>query len=201
MKSQKEKEIIEFLRDNIEPLPDKYDKNGVAYRASVYLTDGTYLPCVRFSHSKPIIELAMRRFQDEQKKDGVGGYYEIVKNFVAHGNCLNIYDIARVEKSRYALPVSVLEQIQGETTMAWTGFVVKMKDGKCFNFGTTYLVAFFDMPEGYSTDDIDEIINHSYVSQTGDVQSLRLGSFLPGDYNKKTIFRERPYFECFVDDL
>ena len=206
MKRRTEDEIIEFLKNNIEPLEDNV--YGLGYRASVYLKDETFLPCVVFRNSKPIVELAMRRFDEEQKRNenpgkssGVG-YYEIVKNFVAHGNCINSYDIARVEKSRYALPLSIMKQIRGETTMSWTGFAVKMKDGKYFAFGTTYRFMFFDIPDTYSFDDIEEIVNHSYVTEAGELRFHRVPFFeFPDDYNHAILYRDRPYFECFVDNL
>jgi len=197
MKRQKEDEIITFLRNNIEPLEDSIYGRG--YRASAYLTDGTFLPCVLFRNSKLIIELAMRRFQEEQKPEC--RYYDIVKTFVAHGNCINDYDIAKVEKSRYAFPGSVMNQIGGETSMAWTGFAAKMKDGRFVGFGTTFCFEFFDMPDEYSTDDIEEIVNHSYVLETGELRSHKVSSKHPDDYHKAKIFRERPFFECYMDKL
>lgn len=33
-----------------------------------------------------------------------------------------------------------LKTIRGETTMAWTGFAGRMKDGKIFGFGTSFLI-------------------------------------------------------------
>jgi len=197
MKRQTIDEIINFVRSNIEPLEDVY---GLGYRASVHLADGTFLPCVIFRNSKPVVDLAIRRFDEERNDNRI--YLEIVKAFVAGGNCINDYNIASVEKSRYAFPLSILKQIQSETTMSWTGFVVKMKDGKYFAFGTTYLFEFFDMPDGYSVDDIEVIVNHSYVSESGELRSHKVPFFdFPADYNRAIIYRERPYFDCFVDDL
>jgi hypothetical protein len=56
--------------------------------------------------------------------------------------------------------------------MAWTGFIANMKDGKQFAFGTSFLFDFFDMPKGYSPNDIAEIIikkktsaNTSFIQQ------------------------------------
>src|SRR5262245_27727444 len=138
MKKQTTEEIIEFLRDNIEPLAD--NAVGPGYRAAVYLTDGTHLPCVTFRNPKTIIELAAKRFDEEKQGKGFlsrgsgAGYNDILKNFVTRGNCINDYDIAKVEKSKYVLPPDIASQIRGETTMGWTGFVAKMKDGKYFGF-------------------------------------------------------------------
>lgn len=203
---QQTEEIINFLKKNVEPLDDS--AYGVGYKASVYLTDGTFLPCVIFRNSKTIVNLAIRRFKEEQSGKGIFnrvsglGYADIVKSFVSKGNCINDYDIERVEKSNYAFPLAIQQQIQGETTMGWTGFGAKMKDGKHFGFGTRFHWEFFQMPEGYSVDDIDEIINHSYVLNSGELRNHKVPFFeYPEDYKDAVIFRERPFFECYLDNL
>lgn len=200
----KKEEIIKFLKNNIEPIEDS--AYGVGYRASVHLVDGVFLPCVIFRNPNTIIDLAMKRFREELSGrsifKGQSGYYEIVKLFVAQRNCLNDCDIASIEKSKFAFPVSILRQIKGETTMSWTGFSAKMKDGQHIGFGTTFLMEFFQMPENYSVEDIDEIINHSYVLKSGELRPHKVG-FVEGgdDYKDAVIYRERPFFECYVDGL
>ena len=130
MERQNTEEIIMFLKNNIEPLED--NAFGTGYRASVYLVDGTFLPCIIFRNSKKIVDLAIKRFRDEPSgrsvfKDSSKGYKNIIKSFVAKGNCINDYDIARVDKSKFAFPTSILKKINGETTMSWTGFAAQMK--------------------------------------------------------------------------
>lgn len=198
--------IIKYLHSNIEPLEDNF--YGQGYRASVYLRDGTYLPCVIFRNSSKIINLAIKRFKEEKKGSGIFskssgvGYYNIVKTFVANGNCLNEYDIAKIEKSPYAFPIPILKQIQGETTMSWTCFVGKMKDGSHIGFGTTFYTDFFDIPDGYSADDIIEITNHSYIHESGRMHTYYERPFMSSDdYNKIIVYRERPFFECYMDNL
>ena len=206
MRKQQTDEIVRFLRNNIEPLSDSI--YGAGYRASVYLTDGTFLPCVIFRNPKATVNLAIKRFKDEQSGKGIfkipkkSAYYGIVKTFVTNGNCINEYDIDRVEKSKFAFPLKIQEQIQGETTMGWTGFAIKMKDGKYFGFGSNFLWEFFQIPEGYSTDDMVEVINHSYVSKTGELCSHKAPtSRYTDDYKDAIIYRERPFFECYIDNL
>ncbi len=203
---QQTEDIIKFLKDNIEPLEN--NAYGIGYRASVYLTDGTFLPCVIFRNPKTVVNLAIRRFKEEQIKRGFFNrssgvnYYNIVKNFVTKGNCIDQYDIDRVEKSKFVFPLSIQRQIHGETTMGWTGFAAKMKDGKYVGFGTTFLWEFFQMPEGYSVDDIEEIINHSYVLKNGELRSHREGQLTrPEEYKEAVVYRERPFFECYLDNL
>jgi len=206
MRHQQSEDIIKFLKDNVEPLQDS--AYGPGYRASVYLIDGTFLPCVIFRNPKTVVNLAIRRFKEEQKgksifnKSSGLGYYNIVKTFVTNGNCINDYDIDRVEKSKFAFPLTIQKQIQGETTMGWTGFAAKMKDGKHFGFGTNFRWEFFQMPDNYSVDDIVEIINHSYVLKTGELRSHREGEMTrPEEYKDAVVYRERPFFECYIDNL
>jgi len=206
MRHQQSEDIIKFLKDNVEPLQD--NSYGLGYRASVYLKDGTFLPCVIFRNPNTVVNLAIRRFKEEQTGKGIFnrssglGYYNIVKNFVTNGNCINDYDIDRVEKSKFAFPLTIQKQIQGETTMGWTGFAAKMKDGNIFGFGTTFLWEFFQMPDNYSVDDIVEIINHSYVLKTGELRSHREGPMTrPEEYKDAVVYRERPFFECYIDNL
>jgi hypothetical protein len=128
MKNEHNENIIRFLKDNIEPLNDSI--YGLSYRASAYLTDGVYLPCVIFRNPKSTVNLALRRFKEEQKGKGIFGksaasYFKIVEHFVTSGNRINDYDIEKVEKSKYAFPISILKQIRGEITMGWTGFTAK----------------------------------------------------------------------------
>lgn len=96
MERQKTEDIIKFLKDHIEPMED--NSYGLGYRAAAYLTDGTYLPCVIFRNPSTVVNLAIRRFKEEQsgksiftKSSGLG-YYDIVKNFVTNGDCVNEYD-------------------------------------------------------------------------------------------------------------
>jgi hypothetical protein len=51
-----------------------------------------------------------------------------------------------------------------------------MKDGKYIGFGTRFLTEFFQMPDNYSTDDIIEIVNHSYVLKKGEIRCIRPGN-------------------------
>lgn len=206
MKKQTAEEIIDFLKTNVQPLPDT--GYGLGYRAAVYLKDNTYLPCVIFRNPKTMIDLAISRFDEEREGNGIlpndsgQGYMEIVKTFVTSGNCINHYDILRVEKSKYVLPDNIAGQIEGETTMGWTGFVMKMKDGKHFSFGTSYHYEFFDMPENYAPSDIVEVINHSYTTRTGELRHHKVPFFeTPTDYDRTIIYRERPFFECYLDNL
>ena len=141
----KPEELSKFIKDNIEPLP-AIEPYGLRHRVSASLTDGTLLPCVVIQPAKNIVKLAMRRFEEEKKggarailRGGKGDYSGIVKSFVVRGNRVNHYDIASLEASRFAIPLSRLQQVKGETSMGWTEFYAIMKDGKEFRFGTIFL--------------------------------------------------------------
>lgn len=204
MESLAEDKIINFLKENIAPLND--NNFGSGYRCSVNLTDGTFLPCVIFRSAKPVVKLAMRRFKEEQsgrsifaKSSGLG-YEEIVKTFIAKGNCVNAYDITAVLKSRFAFPFEVLRQIKGETTMGWTAFVAKFGDGRCLGFGTRWSNEFFDLPEGFDAGQIVEIISNSYLLPTGEIVHYR--SLDPKmTIEELGVNREKPFFECYLDGL
>jgi hypothetical protein len=196
------KPIQEFLKTASDPIPDSIYGDG--YRCSAYLTDGLYLPCVMLRTSAPAVDLAVRRFEQEKHGKGIfksaDGYRSIVKSFVTGGNKVNNYDIAKLEPSKYAIPLALLKQIEGETTMSWTGFVFEMKDGALISFGTTFLMEFFDIPDGYSFSDVVAVHNHSYVSPRGELKNLRQGmAEQPDDYNASLVRRERPYFVCYHD--
>jgi hypothetical protein len=204
MKSLEEDKIISFLKENITLLNDS--NFGPGYRSSVYLTDGTFLPCVIFRSSKPVVELAMRRFKEEQSGRGIFakssgfGYEEIVKTFVAKGNCVNVYEIAAALKSRFAFSFEVLRQVKGETAMGWTAFVARFSDGRCLGFGTRWSYDFFDLPEGYDADQIVEVISNSYLLRTGEIVHHR--SLDPKmTIEELGVNREKPFFECYLDGL
>ena len=57
-------EIIQFLKDNIEPLKKEFEGNQ--YRCSAYLKDGTYLPCVIFQNPGPTVNQAIKRLKEER---------------------------------------------------------------------------------------------------------------------------------------
>lgn len=202
-----ETEIIKFLKDNIEPIQDTI--YGLGFRASVTLNDGTFLPCVIFRNSESLVDLAIRRFKEEQKGTSIFanktkgfGYREIVKNFVATGNNINSYDIAKVEESRFAVPNYVKKQIHGETTMGWTAFVAEFQDGRKLSFGTTWNLEFFDMPNDYSFQNVTNIISGAYLSKESEIVAHNsMSSFVEDKEKLQPIYRQKVFFECFIDIL
>jgi hypothetical protein len=95
----------------------------------------------------------------------------------------------------------LLKQIHGETTMGWTGWVFRMKDGRLFSYGSTFNMEFFQLPEGYGFSDVAEVVNHAFVGPTGSVLPLQQGAGLPPNYPHSSVLRERVFFTCAVDGL
>jgi hypothetical protein len=60
---------------------------------------------------------------------------------------------------------------------------------------------FFQLPDGYDFSDVEEVINHSFVSDDGVVTGLQRGGILPASYRTSTILRERQFFSCAVDGV
>jgi hypothetical protein len=179
------KDIIKFIKKHIEPLP-AYPPYGERYRVSATLTDGTHLPCVVIESASHIVDLALRRFEETRKSnDPQMGYRAIVASFVTRGNTVNDYDVKELAQSSFAIPLARMQEIKGETSMSWTEFYAVMKDGTEFYFGTTFLTEFFDMPQGYSAIDIVKII-----------PAVR------GERSRQEhVYREKPFFTCYVEDL
>jgi len=181
-------DIGRFARSELERIEGPH--GGPAYRCSGVLKDGLQLPCILLVGAESTVDLAIRRFEEtradarlpeSKRKYGYGMQYaDIVKTFVASGNRVNAYDIASLAKSRYAIPLVRLREVRGETSMSWTQFSAVMSDGREFAFGTSFLMEFFEMPDGYSGDDIAQIISHKAGKPT---------------------HRERPYFTCCVEGL
>jgi hypothetical protein len=195
--------LQEFLKSGIEAFPDPHYGDG--FRCSVYLKDGVFLPCVVLRQTMPNVQLAMRRFEQERKGKGIfgsgqNGYEQIVKSFVTSGNRINNFDIASVEPSRFAMPLSLLRQVRGETWMSCTGFVLEMQDGSLHPFGTSFDTKFFALPEQYGFGDVVRVHNHAYVSPDGELKALIPGlGNIPEDYDPATLYRARPYFICYYD--
>ena len=187
----------------IEPLIDSI--YGPIYRCSMILKDGTTIPCATLQSKSKLTELAKRRIKEEMSGKGkIGGpdsYGQIVSNFAAHGNNINDYDVASVGPSKFVLPIPLLNQIEGETFMGWTGWVFEMKDGKLFSYGSGFRFEFFDLPDGYSFDDVMKVHNHSYLSDNGELRSLQRGAMPPKEYTREKIFRERIFFTCYIDGI
>jgi hypothetical protein len=183
----RKEEIAEFLKKNIEPLPPSRFY-GASYRVSVTLKDGLYLPCVVFQNASQVVDLAIKRFDETRGNKSLNimqDYPAIVRSFVTTGNTLNDYDVREIGISPFAIPLARFMEIRGETSMSWTAFTAVMNDGKEFQFGTTFLMEFFEMPDGYTASDIQKIIPAAPLEKR----------------SSGKIYRERPFFTCYIDGI
>ncbi len=179
-------EIRKYIEENITPLPG-YSGKEKLYRCSAVLIDGTFLACVVIQDSKYYLQLALKRFEETRKNKTLHpsmGYESIVKNFVCSGNRLNYFEIKELQPSIYAIPTERMREIGGETSMGWTEFNAIMDDGAEFSFGTTFETMFFDMPEGYTASSIKKIIPTERAKAKG----------------PSGVHREKPYFNCYLDN-
>jgi hypothetical protein len=181
------KEIIAFVKQQIEPLP-AHGPYGERYRVTATLTDGTHLPCVVVESAARMVDLAIRRFDETRIDKSLHrsvDYRAIVKSFVTRGNTINDYDLQSLAISPFAIPLVRWREIGGETSMGWTEFYATMTDGTEFRFGTGYCDEFFQMPTGYVATDIHKIvpaIRHEKPRQD-------------------KVYREKPFFTCYIDGI
>lgn len=181
---------------------------GQQCRCSVTLNDGLYLPCVILQKATPRVDLALRRFEQEKHRDNTsdkpeGSYEKIVRNFVTAGTTIDTYKIQTITDSPYVLPKDFIEKITGEIIMGWAAWVFEMSDGAVFSYGSQFSFHFFQLPEGYSFSDVNEVHDQAYVDKEGMVKSINADL---EDYIKKLetddlapVYRERPYFTCYLD--
>ena len=200
-----DKEFVRQIVETTEPIQDSI--YGPRYRCSLTLKDGTFLPCAILQSKERLVALAKRRIKEELGgKGALAGsdpYGQIVSVFVTGGDRVNDYNVASAGQSRFAIPRLLLNQIRGETTMGWTGWVFRMKEESLHSYGSSFNMEFFQLPEGYEFSDVTEVINHSFVDAIGAVAPLRVhpGAGLPERYPMSRVFRERVYFTCAVDGI
>jgi len=178
------KRLVKWLRAEIAPTTT--GESGPLFRAAAFLLDGTYLPCVSFRNSQSIVDQAIRRFEEtrnDSSLDRLNDYRSVVKAFITMRSRVSQWHIAAIERSRFALPAPLRDQIYaaGETGMSWISFVGRMQDGTEHAFASTFDIEFFEMPTEYSAAQLIEVLPHREI---------------PGRR-----YSALPFFECFVDGL
>ena len=150
-------------------------------------------------HAAPV-DSAVRSFKKgrtghRQFSDSKQELRSVLSRVAAVANGVNSSNVATVGRSKYALPMELLNQIKSETSMGWTGWVFEMSDGKLFSFGTAHSLAFFELPDGFEFGDVAKVHNHSYlcdqgklVTRGGDHEHVKPGK----------VYEDLPYLECFV---
>lgn len=179
--------IQELVRAGIEEVPA--DFGGPGYRCSAWLRDGTHLPCVFVQRIGPNADRLQEIVEEERRGEGA---YELTANPLREAlkvqlcrrNLVASHDIKRIEPSPFAIPLSLLTQVSGETAMSLWLFELESNDGQCFTFMGSHLASmlFFDLPPGLQFSDFKKVHNVARRAP------------------KEPTFRERPFFECFVDD-
>lgn len=198
-------EKVTYLQANIGA--DIFRDGEKSYRAAARLTDGTYLPCVQFSSPNPRIDYVHDRLKASLLGKTIDENLPLSDILVPieiamYGNQVKHWELACIEPSPYAFPPEIYQKINGETTMGWTGFAARMRDGKHFGFGSTLGFEFFEMPEGYAPSDVVEIINHAYVLKSGELRHhQRAFMQRPSDYDDAVVHLSRPFFDCFIEGL
>lgn len=185
-------DIKKYLINSIVPIPDSI--YGNSYRAAAYLRDGAYLPCVVFQSRQRRVELALEQFN--ALKAQPEKYKRIVENFVVGGSMVAEYNIVNVERSPFAWPLNILKKINIESTRSWTAFVVEMKDGRKFNFATTFAMEFFDLPDGYTYFDIKKIYSGMKFSEVRGMSPFDVDEDEYIEYH-----REKQFFICYLNGL
>ncbi len=187
----KKDEIMDFLSENIEPIEDGF--YGKCYRAAVTLEGGIFLPCVVFSEAEKLIELAEKRLKDSEP-------HQVLESFLLKRNTINFSSVEKIEKSRNAIPLETLRKVHGETLPSFTGFVLKMRDGKLFNFGTHFSADFFEVPDDFYFCDVQEVISNSFADEHGEIHEYRKFRLIEVAeiLKKNKIHFSMDYFTCYV---
>ncbi|MGQ3015614.1 MAG: hypothetical protein ACT6QS_18000 [Flavobacteriales bacterium] len=204
MNRSTESEIVSWLKEYAEPVEDT--EGNLMYAAAVWLRDDTYLPCVLFQNTHIQLD-RLRGIPASGKGRGlfskgknVDDSY-LIRNFLQNDNRIYPETIQRLERSLFAFPDVLRDQIEVRVNSgvlpSW--FSAKMKDGTYLGFETTYEAVFYDLPDGYSADDILEIQNNTFVSESGIPESVT-AAFA---YGEKTIalYSPRIFFNCFLSEL
>jgi len=198
-------EILSSVEPILEPI------YGPLYRCSLTLRDGMHIPCAVLQSKPRYIEvmkmllddaLARKRLWLQGADDlEVDPYDSTLSSFISETNIVKDSDIASVEISPYATPPSLINYIQEETLMGWTGWVLEMNDGKRFAYGAEHSKYFVELPDGYGFTNLARVYRHSYLSDDGQLCSLERARRPPDKYQEMKLLRERNYFTCYIDDI
>ncbi|MBC7768700.1 MAG: hypothetical protein H7124_07925 [Phycisphaerales bacterium] len=179
--------LARLAQTGIEEVPVEF--GGPGHRCSVWLTDGTHLPCILMERVGPYAD-RLREIVDQELR-GEGSYAltanpvrEALKTQFAGSNHVTLHDVARIEPSPFAIPMRLLRQVSGETATDLWLFSLETADARRFTFRGSHLaqMLFFDLPEGVHFGDFTKVHN------------LRRGR------SSGPTFEARPFFRCLVDD-
>jgi hypothetical protein len=166
-----EEEISKFLLAEVEPVFHCLTGEK-SYRAAARLSHGVYFPCVEFKSASQLVDHAIRRFNEA--RDGLTRctYREMVHLQLCVHNMISPYCIEGVEQSPYALPVKNKELLHDSFDALgldiygnYLPFIAVMDDGKKFCFAYNPETNFLNLPDGYTADQIIEVIPNRKLPQ------------------------------------
>jgi len=202
--------ILEYIDKKVGRFPDSVFGEGA--RCSAYLKDGTYLPCVLMRDWNKVVSLFLKRLNQEKSGIGVFGKNQelaeetLIRFFMSNQNIVKLSDIDRVEPSPYAIPRSMVEELNLETPSRLSrkttgGFALQMNDGQVFYYRNIGLhQEFYDIPKGYRFSDVEKFhkvavyikINREVEARIeNENESVRL---IPDVW-----FTHKPFFVCYTD--
>ena len=190
-------DIAGFLRANVEPLVRRTGR--VEYRASAFLRGGWYLPCVVFEGNRGAWEYA-KAASPERSRGRLADYLDsfAVWGWGPPSSKIGSHLIRRIERCPFAWPLRLLEQIHGETVMSVTAFVVRMKDGRKFSYAVASMgEPFYDLPKGYTTDDICQTYSGMVYTEAYGIEDYRISTH----HRSAHYYEEKTYFYCHIPEL
>lgn len=208
-------EIIQYLFHSGLPyqynLPDTQEEPE--YLGAVRLLGGAYLPCVTFRDKREYFRKTIPYLENLRKQYGIGSepyqqQCELILLGLGNG-IVHPYTISAIEKSIHAVPMDIYNQLDGPTGRNGMCFVAEMKDGKFTAYHDEILMgSFWEMPPGYSGEDIVNLWNHSYLTKEGKIALYGEGDddcpdeqYLAYKSNHAVELRAVPYFVCYVEGL
>jgi len=168
-----EEEITRFLLAEVEPV-FHFQTGEKSFRAAVRLSDGAYFPCVEFKSASQLVDRSIHKF-DELKDETVRRKYrDQVYITLCLNNMISPRCICSVERSSYALPANHRELLRDafdafglDIYGNYLSCVAVMDDGKKFYFSFTVdpETNFLDLPDGYTADQIIQVIPNRKLPQ------------------------------------
>jgi hypothetical protein len=156
-----EKEKVKYLLDNIEPVDRIFPMTETLYRAAAKLIDGTIIPCVEFKPYTPKVIRCFTFHNDEAKEDKE----TLVDVLFIGRNSISPHCVEEVMDSPYVIP----KQFRGKLlefadtfniNLVHSGFhfVTQMDDGTEFVHYYVENSEFIDLPDGYTSKQIINVI-------------------------------------------
>jgi len=202
--------VLEYIENRVDRFPDPTFGEGA--RCSVYLKDGTYLPCVLLRDWQKAVSLFMARLDQEGSGRAVLAEIKdiaeqsLVRFFITNQNIVKLSDIASIEVSPYAIPHSFLRELDlnsdnkllPKNTLS---FVLEMNDDQLFLYENRALnQEFYDLPSGYSFSDVKKVHKSAYKHPDGLVRRVPITykdeqiKFMPEES-----FTQKPFFVCYTE--